>query len=317
VNLYLLRLNVYLFETPMPAMLPALAALALARRLRSGDGLLLGAAGLLLVLYFGYWHDGFYLGPRFVHGLLPALALWTARLPSALRERDGTGWRIAERAVAYGGVAAVLLAAANLPERTRQYAGGLRQMRWDVDRAVETAGIRNAVVFVQESWGSQLVARLWALGVSRSEAERLYRNVDGCKLELALTELEGALPDAGPAVADRGTAAVARLRPLMADSAELVPSNLSPDRSERMLPGSVYRGVCVRRFREDQAGMTLLAPNLLSRRDDIWFGRNLHSRNATVLERFPGRDVYLLTQPLSADQPEFRPLNRDSILAAR
>jgi hypothetical protein len=160
INLYLLRLNVYLFETPMPAMLPALAALALARRLRSGDGLLLGAAGLLLVLYFAYRHDGFYLGPRFVHGLIPALALWTARLPSALRERDGAAWRLAERAVAYGGVAAVLLAAANVPERTRQYAEGLRTMRWNVDRAAEAAGIRNAVVFVQESWGSQLVARL-------------------------------------------------------------------------------------------------------------------------------------------------------------
>jgi hypothetical protein len=190
-------------------------------------------------------------------------------------------------------------------------------MRWNVDRAAEAAGIRNAVVFVQDSWGSQLVARLWALGVPKPEAERLYRNVDGCKLEMALTELEDAPAASAPTESDRGAAAVARLQPLMADSAGLVPSNLSPDRSERMLPGTIYRGVCVRRFREDQAGMTLLAPNLLSRRDDLWFGRNLHGRNATVLERFPGRDVYLLTQPLSADQPEFRPLNRDSILATR
>lgn len=309
VNLYLLRLNVYLFETPMPALLPALAALALTRRLQPGDGLLLGASGLLLLVYFAYWHDGFYLGPRFVHGLLPVLALWTARLPGALRERAGDGWRFAERAVVYGGLAAALAAAASVPERVRQYAAGLQPMRWDADRAAEAAGIRNAVIFVQESWGSQLVARLWALGIPPAETERLYRNVDACRLEEAVTALESE-----GAAAGGPEARLERLRPLQADSARLVPSRLSPDRSERMLPGSVYRGRCVRRLQEDQAGMTLLAPHLLSRRADLWFGRNLHQRNRAVLERFPDRDLFLLTQPLQADRPEFRPLSRDSIL---
>ena len=40
---------------------------------------------LLLLSYFAYWHDGFYLGPRFMLPLAPWLALWTARLPAVLR----------------------------------------------------------------------------------------------------------------------------------------------------------------------------------------------------------------------------------------
>ncbi|MGE0554769.1 MAG: hypothetical protein AB7R55_15175 [Gemmatimonadales bacterium] len=307
LNLYALRLNVYLFETPIPAMLPALLALGLARKLERGDALLLGSSALLLGVYFGYWHDGFYLGPRFVHGLLPALALWTARLPSVLRSRSGAGWAMAERVAVFGGLVALLIAILGLPERTRQYATGLRSLRWDVDRAAATAGIEDAVVLVQESWGAQLLARLWALGVPKGESERIYRNVDACRLEELVTGLERAGPGVDP------------LPPLvaaMADSARLEPTTLSPDRTERMLPGARYSSRCIGRLLEDQGGVTLLAPHLLSRREDLVFARNLHERNASLVARYPGRAVLLLYQPLDATVPRFRPLDRDSILAA-
>ncbi len=308
LNLYLLRLNVYLFEAPVPGLVPALAALAFSRRLERGDGLLLGAAGLLLGVYFAYWHDGFYLGPRFVYGLVPVAALWTARLPSRLGLSRATGgvWR---RTLAFAGIAAVATAVAiGIPERARQHARGLAPLRWDADEAADQAGVRNAVVFVQESWGAQLLARLLALGVPAPAAERVYRNLDTCRLEEAVTGLE--------AESVRGLAAVERLEPLLADSARLVPSTLSPDRTERMLPGATYGRVCVQRFREDQAGMTLLAPHLLSRRPDLLFVRNLHQRNAGLLARHPGKAVFLLTQRTGASAPEFVPLSRDSILAS-
>lgn len=311
VSLYWLRLNVYLFETAIPATLPALLAIVLARRPRPGDSLLLGAAGSLLVVYFLYWHDGFYLGPRFAYGLAPALALWTARLPGALRERGGP-WLLAERVAIWTGAVAAALALGNgVPERTGQYATGLASLRWDADRGAEQAGVRDAIVFVQESWGAQLLARLWALGVPKAQAERVYRNVDACRLELALAELEGQAPRPD------GTEAVARLAPLQADSGRLLPSTLSPDRTERMLPGATYPRTCVSRFREDQAGMTLLAPHLLSRRPDLLFARNLHERNGALVARHPEKSAYLLTHRPSQPTPVFLPLDRDSILGIR
>ncbi|HEV8148646.1 MAG TPA: hypothetical protein VGP61_00525, partial [Gemmatimonadales bacterium] len=87
INLYFLRLQSYLFETAGPSLLPATAALALTRTLAPFERYLLAGSGLLVACYFAYWHDGFYLGPRFLYPLLPLLTLWTARFPASLRRR--------------------------------------------------------------------------------------------------------------------------------------------------------------------------------------------------------------------------------------
>ena len=87
MNLYFLRLQTYLFETPLPSLVAAIVALLLVPSLRRLDGVLLAGSALLVVLYFAYWHDGFYLGPRFFVCLLPALALWTARVFPEWRAR--------------------------------------------------------------------------------------------------------------------------------------------------------------------------------------------------------------------------------------
>ena len=86
INLYLLRLQSYFLETPVPSLLFATGALALTRQLTAFDRYILVGSGLLLLSYFAYWHDGFYLGPRFLLPLAPWLALWTARFPAALAE---------------------------------------------------------------------------------------------------------------------------------------------------------------------------------------------------------------------------------------
>ena len=80
-------LQTYLFETPLPSLVPAIASLALVRRLSAFDRYLLASSALLVLGYFAYWHDGFFLGPRFFYLLLPALVIWTARLPSIVRDR--------------------------------------------------------------------------------------------------------------------------------------------------------------------------------------------------------------------------------------
>lgn len=285
ISLYFTRLAVYLFETPFPALFPAAIALWWHDRMTALDRYLLASAGLLLVGYWAYWHDGFYLGPRFMVPLLPALVLWSARLPLALTRRFGNRptLRLASQASLVAGAAYALLSLAMV--RVPQYRNGMTSMRIDVDAASRAAGVEGALVLVKESWGAQLVVRMWALGVSRSDTEVLYRNVDACRLETELAALErGGV---------RGAEATARLAVLQADSARLVKSDRSPDFTERMLPGSVYAAACEARIAEDRSGFSHLAPFRLARDGNVYV-RWLPGREAEIGAEYPGRPVYLL-----------------------
>ncbi len=287
VNVYFLRLQSYLFETPLPSLLPAIAGLALVRRLTSFDRYLLASSALLVLGYFAYWHDGYFLGPRFFYLLLPVLVIWTARLPALARERFGQGAFPVDRVVLLTyATSAVVALLVSVPFRWTQYANGLMSMRHDYVAPASTASVSNALVFVRESWGAQLLARLWGLGVSRSVAEGLYRTVDTCMLELAVSRLE--------ADKVRGEAATNRLLPLSADSLRLVESTLSPDKTERVLPGAVYPPVCLRRIVEDRAGYSFLAPILARDVGSNVYARDLHARDTVLLQRYDGRPVFLL-----------------------
>ncbi len=290
IGLYLTRLNTYLFELPFPSLLLPVAGLWLSRSVRGLDCYLLAAAGLVGLGYWAYWHDGFFLGPRFAFAWLPLLVLWSARGVRAVL--DGTRERTAVRRGALAALAAgVLYAATTIAvERVPSYRNGLRSMRLPADAAAR-AGVEGALVLVQESWGAQLIVRLWEAGISRPDAEVLYRNVDACVLESAL----GALRSEGL----RGDSALQRLRPLMADSARLVPSDLSPDFTERRLPGLVYGPECVARIEDDRRGYLLYAPWRLVEDGNV-YARWIPGREAELRAHFPGRPVYLLRRAGSA-----------------
>jgi hypothetical protein len=287
ISLYFTRLSVYLFESPFPAVLLAAGALWWHRTLSAIDRYLLATSALLLVGYWAYWHDGFYLGPRFMLPLLPVLVLWCARLPLVLRDRFPTAraLHLATRATLIAGGAYALLSLAMV--RVPQYRNGMTGMRVDVSRISRAAGVRDALVLVKESWGAQLVVRMWTLGISRSDTEVLYRNADACRLELTL----GALEREGV----RGAEALARLAPLQADSARLVKSDRSPDFTERLLPGLAYAPLCDARIKEDQGGFSHLAPFRLAQDGNV-YARWLPGREAEISARYPGRPVYLLTR---------------------
>jgi hypothetical protein len=207
-------------------------------------------------------------------------------------------------------LAALVVSATTLvPARARQYASSLVTMRWDAAAEAERAGVRDALVLVRESWGAQLMARMWALGIPRTDAERVYRRVDGCALDERIDGLER--------TAVRGAAALDSLRPLLADSARVVPSTLSPDASERVLPGATYGARCTRRILEDRAGFTLLAPLLLAGDRNI-YARDLHARDTLLLAAYPRRPVVLLRPPSAAlgAMPRFERVSRDSLLRA-
>ena len=309
INLYCLRLQTYLYEASIPSLVPVLGALYLTPKVERFDRYLLASVSLILGLYFAYWHDGFIFGPRFVFAMLPMLAIWTARFPRLLCDRFGAG--LAYRATWYAvGVAVVLAAVASLPTRVREYSHSFMPMRLDYLGAARRANVENALILVRESWGTQLMARMWALGVSRSETELLYGKVDACALELGISAIERS--DA------RGSAAFGALSPLLADSARTVRSPFSPDVTERYREGARYAPVCVQRIGEDRLGFTLLAPLLYRDWGTNVYARDMHERNIALMRQYPDRRVFLLRPPDNATgtQPQLFPLRRDSLMAA-
>jgi hypothetical protein len=291
LNLYFLRLQTYLFDAPVPALLAIVAALALARRVNSMDRYLATSAVLLLGLYWSYWHFGFLLGPRFLFPLIPATVLWTARLPALVRERwRGSLWH---RGVTYGYLVAVVIALGyTIPIRWREYETGFVVERLPV-RALERAyRVTNALVFVQEPWSSQLVARLWTLGVPHRETELLTHEVDACRLEEAVTVLERE--------DTRGPSATAALMPLLRDRDQVKLATL-PNGAFWPVQSSVgYSPVCRERVRESSTGIVPLAPLLLSGGPTNLYVRDLHARDTVLLNRYPNRPIFVVRRDSTA-----------------
>jgi hypothetical protein len=309
ISLYVTRLQTYLFETPFPSMLPVIAAFALTKKLTSLERYLVASATLLGALYFAYWHDGFFLGPRFVFPWLPVLVLFAARLPRLVRERFGRGriWAGTNAALASGAAMAAIF---SLPGRVMIYQSGLTSMRVNYTTESAGAGVKDALVFVRESWGAQLTTRMWERGVSRSAAAALYHGVDACLLDKALRNLEARNVS--------GAAAETALEPLLADSSRVRSSPLSPDSTEKLLPGAMYDRTCVARINEDRAGYTHLAPLLLERGSGNVYARDLHERDSLLTAEYPTRPVFLLRRKGAAADSAFEwlPLKRDSLTTA-
>lgn len=309
LNLYFLRLQSYLFETPLPSLVPSVIALAIAPRLHRIDRYFLASVAFLLALYFAYWHDGFYLGPRFVYLAAPFFVLWTARSPAYIRERWPNYPQLHRGAVFALLVSGAFAVFSSIPYRAAQYARGLRSLRVDYTAVAREARIENALILVRESWGSQLMSRMWAVGVPHGMAEGIYRSVDACALDETLSGIEQR--------SLHGDNAVALLIPLLRDSARVVRSELSPDRSERMLPGSVYTARCHARIQDDREGFTLLAPLMAANWGSNIYARDLHARDTLLLKAYAGRRVYLL-RPSSGDDGaplRLQPLRTDSLKA--
>lgn len=282
VNLYLLRLQVYLFESPVPSLVFAAVSLFLSRRM-SGSGLwAFAGASLLLLGYFAYWFDGYHLGPRFLYPLAPIAAYLTARLPSALRDAGAS--RAMERAVLVAGLLAILIGVSQLwPIRYGAHRDAALATPTRYDDVARRAGVAGATILVRDAWSAQLIARMWALGVPHPEAERLQREVDECDLDTALQMVEqqgggparlqellpGSRPEAGPAAS----------------------SGVSSESGSASQPTQNQSAMCVRRMIEANAGWTIWNPALLVEDDNVWI-RDLHSMNAQVVS--PDDELWIL-----------------------
>jgi hypothetical protein len=304
INIYFLKLQTYAYESPLPSLVPLIGALLLTRKLSALDRYLLAASGVLVALYFCYWFGGFYHGPRVVYFLMIPIALWTARFLPLLAQRFGRGSTI-HRVGVYSFMCAGMIAIGmSIPFRAQLYAASYPTTRWDADSAAAAAGIENSLVFVRESWGAQMVARMWALGITRSDAEHLYWQSDACALEEGIHHAEQ--------TGLRGQAALDALTQLMQPVGITQPSPFSPDSSERYVPGSTYTQRCAERITGDRGGFTLFAPFLLAHGGGNVYARDLDEQNELLVKQYPNRPVYLL-KPVSSEigAPfRFYPLNR-------
>ncbi|MBX3174171.1 MAG: hypothetical protein KF709_07145 [Gemmatimonadaceae bacterium] len=281
--LYVTQLGTYLFESPFPSTLFAVLGLWFAAPPRAADRYLLSSVGLLALGYWAYWHDGYYLGPRFLFAAYPALILWSSRGLRELLRRTAQRRHARRGVVVFLGATLALSALSIVAVRLPAYSNHMYSMRLDPDEASARAGVRDALVLVQESWGARIVVQLWAAGVPRPSVERLYRRVDTCRLSLAL--------DYGLSQDLQGAALESQLLPLVADSAFVELSGRSPDHTERVDARLRYPPSCEREIAEDVGGYTLYAPWRVSGDGNVYL-RWMPGREAEASRAFPGRPVY-------------------------
>jgi hypothetical protein len=186
---YLLELNVALLESPLPAVGVIVAGLLLMRRASRWDRLLIALAAAFLVTYALYWHEGEFRGPRFLYAVLPAFVLLVARAPIVIAaSARGTVRRAVPLVLPLGLLAGWLAFQVDASPlgRVRLYRSASPMTRLDPEKIEREGGLRNALVFIAESWEAQSLRRMWALHVDRGDAMRLLSNAHPCALRQAI-----------------------------------------------------------------------------------------------------------------------------------
>jgi hypothetical protein len=303
------RLHIYLFEWSIPALLPLGLWALLARHTEEGDLVVASALIAGPVLYFFYWHSGFYPGPRFYYVAAPALVLGTARAvlwawdAARCRSRALVRWDAALAAA----VVVVLLWgwADGVPARFRAYRAGLASLKLHPERGLAAAGVKQALVLVPESWGARIVTRLWVLGVKPGLAERAYRVLDACDLhQFAAAAWSAGMP--APAVTD----SLQRMYDAVVEPAPLVAG--WPDPTLHLRPRRGLPAECMAEMARDREGLALYGSlgwrNAVGLDRGIVYARDRFDENPVLLQQYPGWEIWRWAPPQG--DPEAPPVLR-------
>ena len=298
-SLYLMKLDLYLFEWPIPTLIAPVVALVCLRRPTSWDALLASLIVIISFSYALYWHNGHFLGPRFLYTALPAFILLSARAPGAVGEHVGSvgrtmAWAAIPLAVA--GALSGLTGPIGIPTRLAEYRADQWELKEDIAAQVQSAHLGRALVFVHEGWGARLMARMWALGVSRTDAEHLLATSDACALELATEAEERHPPPDTLGLAARLAAAT----PDAARPALHARRDVTADATLRFATAAALPSRCAAEAQADTIGMSLYPPFLTLNRvgpdgrvgGDVVFVRDLGARNEELRARFGDRTWY-------------------------
>jgi hypothetical protein len=263
---YLSQLNWIVEAWPVPILVIVAIGLILMRRPRRWDQLLIGFVGAQVGVYAFYWHDGQFVGPRFLFTAIPALLILAARAPFVVAERVGGTWkRIALLIIPV--CIGVSWLRSMPPFGVQGIAGEFRESRkrlkMEPPPQVRDGSVTNALIFVQEGAATRLLRRLWGLGLSRPDAARLLEVSDACSLleQVRLEEQRTVADSAGRALRlDQNTRRFAR------SGANL----LLPDRNFRVSDTTVVTPACAREIAHDRRVRNTVAfgPMLLENRFD-------------------------------------------------
>ena len=297
VSGYLMRLDRFLFEWPLPALLVVVTTLALLVRATRWDSLLLSLVGTFLIGYGAYWFPGFLDGPRFLFPIVPVFVLYAARLPEAVT----TLWSVTARRVMTWMVPLCVLFAwtvplpfSSAPARLSALRDQRTKLKTNVSAQAKAAALGNALVLVREPWRGRLLARVRSLGVQQFEAEQVVNSVDACALQLALDDVDRL---ATPDTATRRAWVFGRARD--AGAASLTTTGPADERVARAL-----RAPSSPRCIEEQQGDTIgtmpfaifLATQHVSREGQldgtvVW-ARDLGARDSLLMAEYGNRAWY-------------------------
>ena len=194
---YLLQLNVFLFEWPLPVIGVIAAGLIALRRPTRWDYFLIALFFAQIVAYASYWHDGTFRGPRFLFTAMPAIIILTARAPFVIA---AISHGVVRRTVKLTLPACVLFAwlavgvSNSVAGRLRMYRRGPPVTRVNPDAIARTAGLHNALVFINEGVAARNLHYLWELGLSRGNAARLMGSASGCAIRVSIDVEEALRP---------------------------------------------------------------------------------------------------------------------------
>ena len=290
---YTLQTNWITTAWPVPVVLIVSLGLMLGRRPRMWDVVLLGLFAAQLIMYAFYWHDGQFIGPRFLFTAVPALLILAARAPFAVGARVTGVWRRIAIAVIPVCVAVAWLRSMQ-PFGLQGIATEFRESRSRL-KVDPPPYVENALIFVQEGASSRLLHRLWGLGVSRRDAARIFRESDACLLlEAVIAE------EARPASDTAGR--VARIQAAVKPYAPTPKTIQFPDRNFRISDPSSVPASCAEEVAYDSQVKNTVAYGamlLLNRFDDSGrvngpavFVMDLNRRNDVLRTRFGDRVWY-------------------------
>ena len=303
---YVDELNMFVVQWPVPALLVAIAGLVSMRRTTRWDALLLGLFAAQVTAYALYWHDGEFLGPRFLYTVVPVVIVLLARTPFLVAERWGGYWRHA----APLGVLACIAVAWFLPMGPYGAIGMVRQVhdarptfKVDLAAATRAAGIHHALVFVHEPFSGRLMRRLWGVGFTRTAAARVFAHGDACSVLSAVRQAEAdttqPLADRAKFAAERiatyapGAAPIRALDPAIHISSEL---SLTPDCKAALASDARYGSLPF------GVGLLLEPIGPDGRLDgDVIYAADLDDRNEVLRPRFGDRTWYRAWAEAAAD----------------
>lgn len=302
---YAAQLNWIVTQWPLPILLIVGVGLLLARQRRRWDALLLGFFGAQLVVYAFYWHDGQFVGPRFLFTAIPALLILTARAPFIAAERlRGAWWRVA---VVVLPVCILVSWLRTMPPfgvqgLAKEFRESRSRLKVDPPRDVQNERVRNALIFVQEGAATRLLHRLWGLGISRPDAARLLAKSDACTLADAVHAEEQRAPS-------DSAGRLARIQQSVRPYRSTAASPRLPDPNFHVTDTSFVTPTCENEIVHDLRVKNTVAygPMLLLNRFDesghisgpAIYVMDLGERNAVLRGRFGNRQWYRYELPRS------------------